>query len=131
MAKRKYGISEDKINRYIKEGRGSGTKENYKPWIKIQDVSSKGRSNRIKGIKTNRIHHFLSDLETKCFYILEWDDNVVDIREQYPLIDRETAMKIANEKNIRYPIDYKTRTPVVMTTDFLVTKYENGILINE
>lgn len=131
MAKRKYGISEEKINRYIKEGRGSGTKEDYKPWIHIQDISSKGRSSRIKGITTNRIHHFLSDLEAKCFYMLEWDDNVVDIREQYPLIDREMAMDIAKEKNIKYPIDNKTKTPIVMTTDFLITKKQDGRLVDE
>ena len=131
MAKRKYGINEEKINRYIKEGRGSGTKEDYKPWINIQDISSKGRSSRIKGITTNRIHHFLSDLEAKCFYMFEWDDNVVDIREQYPLIDREMAMDIAKEKNIKYPIDNKTKTPIVMTTDFLITKKQDGRLVDE
>lgn len=131
MSKVKYTINEQKIIRYIKEGRGSGSKEDYKPWINIQNISSKGRSSRIKGFTTNRIHHFLSDLETKCFYKLEWDDRVVDIREQYPLIDREMAMNIARDKNIKYPIDIKSKTPIVMTTDFLITKTENGRLVDE
>lgn len=131
MLRRNYTINEQIINRYIKEGRGSGTKEEYKPWINIQNISSKGRSNRTKGFTTNRIHHFLSDLESKCFYKLEWDDKVVDIKEQYPLIDREMAISIARDKNIKYPIDIKSRTPIVMTTDFMITKIENGRLVDE
>lgn len=35
----------------IKEGRGTGKGDKYKPWIKIQDVPSLGTSNNIKGIK--------------------------------------------------------------------------------
>lgn len=128
---KKYIITEQKITRYIKEGRGSGRKEDYKPWINIQNISSKGRSNRIKGFTSNRIHHFLSDLEAKCFYKLEWDDRVVDIREQYPLLDREMAMNIARDKNINYPIDIDSKTPIVLTTDFLITKIENGRLVDE
>ena len=51
MSKRKR-IS--KIEKWIQEGRGSGIGAEYKPWLKIQDVSSKVRSTRLKGVKTNR-----------------------------------------------------------------------------
>ena len=44
-----------KIEKWIKEGRGSGVGADYKPWLNIQDVSSLGRSTRLKGIKTNRL----------------------------------------------------------------------------
>ena len=128
---KKYIITEQKIARYIKEGRGSGRKEDYKPWINIQNISSKGRSSRIKGFTSNRIHQLLSDLEAKCFYTLEWDDSIYDIREQYPLLDRDMAMNIARDKNIKYPIDVESKTPIVMTTDFLITKIENGRLVDE
>ncbi|WP_445207619.1 transposase, partial [Bacillus bingmayongensis] len=49
----------------------------YKPWLKIQDVSSKGRSTRLKGIKTNRQHEFLSDLERNYFYLTEYSNYIV------------------------------------------------------
>ncbi|GGH79630.1 hypothetical protein JOD43_001736 [Pullulanibacillus pueri] len=39
------------IEKWIKEDRGSGIDSDYKPWIRIQDVSSLGRSHRLKGIK--------------------------------------------------------------------------------
>jgi hypothetical protein len=37
---------------WIKQDRGTGIGVDYKLWLKIQDVSSKGRSTRLKGIKT-------------------------------------------------------------------------------
>jgi hypothetical protein len=125
MAKRKYGWTENKIARYYKEGRGSGELSSYKPWLTIQDVPSTGRSHRPQGWKTSRMHELMSDLERDCFYILEWDDNVIDIREQYPL-DREKTLQIAEKKQIKHSVDSSTQTPIVMTTDFLITIRENN-----
>ncbi|GAB6513222.1 TPA: heteromeric transposase endonuclease subunit TnsA [Bacillus cereus] len=120
MAKRRIGLTEKKIEQMEKEGRGQGTGEDYKPWINIQDFPSNGLSTRGKGWKTNRIHQFLSKLERDYFYVLEWNNIVIDIREQFPLI-REDTWCIANEKGIKHPTDPKTQIPIVMTTDFLIT----------
>ncbi|MEK8209537.1 TnsA endonuclease N-terminal domain-containing protein [Paenibacillus sp. FSL L8-0696] len=125
MAKRKYEWTEEKIAKYIKEGRGAGELYSYKPWLNIQDVPSLGRSHRIKGCKTNRLHHFLSDLERNYFYLLEWAIDVIDIREQYPL-NREQTFKIAEDKNITHPIDPHSQIPIVMTTDFVITRQIEG-----
>ncbi|WP_293070883.1 TnsA endonuclease N-terminal domain-containing protein [Okeania sp. SIO2B3] len=110
-----------KYERYLKEGRGQGKGKNYIPWIKIQDIPSEGRSHRIPGWKTGRIHHLLSDQEKRAFYLFEWSDLVIDIREQYPLLDLDLAMSIADEMNIKYPEDPKHHTPYVLTTDFMIT----------
>lgn len=59
MAKRKRKLD---IAKMLKEGRGAGKGDKYKPWIIIQDVPSLGRTSRIKGIKTGRQHEFLSDM---------------------------------------------------------------------
>ncbi|MED4534176.1 TnsA endonuclease N-terminal domain-containing protein [Metabacillus fastidiosus] len=120
MAKRKNGWTEGKIAKYIAEGRGQGELAGYKPWLTIQDVPSHGRVHRLKGWKTQRIHQFMSDLECNYFYLLEWAENVIDIREQFPL-DRERTTKIAEERDINHPIDKETKTPIVMTTDFIIT----------
>lgn len=125
MPKRKLEWTEKKIAKYIKEGRGSGEFSSYHPWLTIQDVRSDGRSHRIKGNKTNRIHHLLSDLERNYFYLLEWADNVIDIREQFPL-EREETYAIAEEKGINHPIDKHTNTPIVLTSDFMITMRING-----
>ncbi|CUB14167.1 Transposon Tn7 transposition protein TnsA [Bacillus cereus] len=120
MAKRKNDWTEKKIEKYIKEGRGQGELKNYKPWLTIQNVSSTGNSSRLMGWKTNRRHEFLSDLERDYFFILEWIEEVIDIREQFPL-NRELTYKIAEEKGIHHPICKGTETLIVLTTDFLLT----------
>jgi hypothetical protein len=120
MAKRQTGWTEKKIDKYYKEGRGSGELSGYKPWLTIQDVPSKGRSHRPKGWKTGRIHQLLSDLEFNYFCLLEWADDVLDIREQFPL-NRELTIKIAESIGIKHPTDPKTQTPIIMTTDFFIT----------
>ena len=122
MSKRK---RTSKYEKWINEGRGSGLGSEYKPWLKIQDVSSLGRSTRLKGITTERQHEFLSDLERNYFYIAEYSELVKDIREQFPLLPLEETIVIANELGIKHPTDPKSGEPIVMTTDFLIT-YHNG-----
>lgn len=125
MAKRK---RKNDIDKMIKEGYGIGIGSEYKPWIKIQDVPSLGRVTRVKGMKTHRQHELLSDMERNYFYILEYSDKVVDIREQYPLMPIEDTISIANELGINHPRNPKTSEYVVMTTDFLITiSTNNGI----
>lgn len=123
MSKRKRSSS---IEKKLKEGLGQGTGIDYKPWITIQDVPSLGRSTRLKGIKIPRQHEFLSDLERNYFYLLEYSNSVIDIREQFPLFPVEETIVIADELGIKYPINPKTGEPAEMTTDFLVTINNNG-----
>ena len=120
MSKRQTGWTEAKIAKYIKEERGNGELANYKPWLTIQDVPSKGRVHRLMGWKTLREHHLLSDLELNYLYFCDWADNIIDIREQFPL-ERESTLKIAESLGINHSKDVKTGTPIVMTTDFLLT----------
>lgn len=120
MSKRETGWTENKIAKYQKEKRGQGELNNYKPWLTTQDVPSEGRNHRFMGWKTNREHQFFSDLEFKYLCLVDWADDVIDIREQYPL-DRMVTMKIAEDLGFKHPSDPKTGTPIVMTTDFLLT----------
>ena len=83
MAKPRPVIDQKAIDRMLKQGRGRGTHEKYKPWLTVRDVPSLGKSSRDKGWKTGRPHHFLSILELLYYLILEWSQMVTDIREQY------------------------------------------------
>lgn len=124
MAKRKSGWTEEKIARYIKAGKGQGELEKYIPWLNVQDFSSKGNVTRINGWKTKRKHEFFSNLERSYFFLLDWSDNVVDIREQFPM-DREKTFNIAEEKGISHSNDESSDTIIPMTTDFFVTLVKN------
>ncbi|AFZ11256.1 TnsA endonuclease [Crinalium epipsammum PCC 9333] len=121
MAKRKRSVTPEIIEERIKEGRGQGRGVNYKPWLTIQDVASTGTCSRIKGWKTQRIHHLLSELELSYFYVLEWSLIVNDIREQYPLLPLTETQSIAEECGFRYPTIPGTDNPIIMTTDFVIS----------
>jgi hypothetical protein len=121
MAKRKREITDAKIDRFIKEGRGQGTGVDYLPWLRVQDVPSIGRSTRGVGWTTGRQHTFLSDLERDYFYVLDYSDDVTEIREQYPLLPLEETKLIADKLGIEHPKDPKTGVDIVMTTDFVIT----------
>ena len=70
---------------------------------------------------TGRIHHLLSNQELWYFYLLDWSEKTIDIREQFPLSELKDAIKIADRLGIRYPYDRKSGFPYVLTTDFLIT----------
>lgn len=106
---------------YLKEGRGQGTGAAYKPFITIHDFPSRGVSARIPGQTTGRIHHLLSRNEEYYFYLLDYDPDVLDIREQFPLRLSET-LEIANKLNIRHPKIGSFPYPI--TTDFLITRQD-------
>ncbi|WP_410498878.1 TnsA endonuclease C-terminal domain-containing protein [Chitinibacter sp. S2-10] len=119
MSKRKYEFDEQKLARFIKEGRGLGTGADYKPWLTIQDVPSEGLATRVPGIKNKRLHHALSGLERNLIILLDWSDAVADIREQFPL-DRDITRQIADSMGVAHPKDPRTRVDIVMTSDVLI-----------
>lgn len=123
MARTRPSLTERRIAKLIAEGRGQGEGKDYRPWIRVArgEISSKGRSRRIRGFKTGRTHHLLSDLEFYIFLTLEFSPLVKDIREQYPLFPRQEVIDLAQSLDIRHPIDPKTKVPYILTSDFLVT----------
>ncbi|MCG7377382.1 TnsA endonuclease N-terminal domain-containing protein [Paenibacillus sp. ACRSA] len=126
MAGRRFFWSEAKIERYLKNGKGQGRGKEYKPWITVESGFSTGNQYKVFGLKTERIHHFLSSLEYHYFLLLEWNDSVIDIRERFPLLNRVEAMAIAKERYMNYPHCSETRTPLIITTDFLVDTIVDG-----
>lgn len=105
----------------IRDGRGQGTGKDYKPFIQAHDnkVASEGWISRHLGWKTERIHNTLSNHERRFLYFLEWIDEVVDIREQFPLLPLSRTEEIAEQLGIKHA--NVEGIPVVMTTDFMIT----------
>ena len=126
--KSRYGFDEAKIARFHKEGRGQGYGAAYTPWLMLRDVPSTGRSHRMRGLVTGRVHHLLSDIERGAFLIYDFRDDVCDIREQFPL-DVEESCSIAEQAGIRHPVDSKTRVALVQTTHLLIDLEHDGRLV--
>lgn len=106
----------------MKRKMGTGIGKKYKPFITTSEFNSIGTTAVVKDWKTGRGIHCLSQGEVYWYYILRWDDNNIDIREQFPLKRLET-LTIAEKLGVKHPgnDDY------IMTTDFLVTKSNNKL----
>lgn len=121
MPVNKHEQTTKKIAKLIEQGYGQGEKEFYKPFINTIRVSSKGRVSRIKGWG-GRVHHFLSDSETRLFYLYEFAGKY-DIREHYPLLEGlERIIPELDDELIKRLINQKSGEPIILTTSFLITE---------
>ncbi|MDD7795902.1 TnsA endonuclease N-terminal domain-containing protein [Clostridium sp. 'White wine YQ'] len=114
----------------LREKRGQGYGLEYKPWILPHEVPSDGRCHKILGWKHNRVHYLLSDGELWAFLILQMQDNVLDIREQFPLLPINETLEIAERLNVLHPPKYKINREekTVLTSDFnILVKCDIGV----
>lgn len=118
--------AQQSIETKLRRGISTGIFENYIPWIS-KKTGLKSRKHEIQGIKINRQHLLLSDLELDYFMLLEFSDNVIDIREQYPLLPIEQTKLIANQCRIPHPRN--KGEDVVMTTDFVILKKDGTTVV--
>lgn len=116
------------IRRLEKEKRGQGYGKDYKPFLTVRDVPSKGRVHRRPAITHGRIVHLLSDLELAAFLLFDWTLTVFDIREQFPLNPEKTT-DIARRLGIKHPA--VKGVIQVMTTDFLIDIKQEGQVVTQ
>ena len=100
----------------LKERRGQGEGANYRPWINASEFSSNGTACKFVDWKHGRTIQLLSQGELHLYCQLRWNDQVIDIREQFPL-NLQKTVEIADNLHVRHPKNKHTH----MTTDFLVT----------
>lgn len=116
------------VQDYMKNRLWENDNSKYVPFINVRSRPTTGKTNRITGWKTGRVHHFLSKLEYGAFFYFEFSDDVIDIKEQYPLLPIEVLQNIAIEAGIEYPNE--NGKPKIMTTDFLITIKRNSEIIH-
>ncbi|WP_082221536.1 TnsA endonuclease N-terminal domain-containing protein [Herbaspirillum chlorophenolicum] len=112
------------LHKKIKKGRGIGSFDGYQPWIKKSDFGSSGSATTIQGIVVPRVHHVLSDLEHIYFMLLERLPNVIDIREQWPILHIDKTLQLCERFGVTH--GYEGNAPTPFTIDFLVTFETEG-----
>jgi hypothetical protein len=127
MPSRVRSFSGDAIEKRIKKGHGQGEGADYLPWFFVTEIPSEGTSAVVKGDPFNRDRHFPSQNEVGYYYAATWSKQIVDFREQYPLLPIDDTLEIADALRFKHPTDKKGQ-PVVMTTDALLTIARNGDL---
>lgn len=104
----------------LRRGFGLGTQESYRPWLRVRDVPSTGSSGNPCGIKIPRIYHLLSEPERIYFFLLERQPDVVDIREQFPILHLHGTLELCAALGVTHP--RHGRFPEPFTFDFMVTR---------
>lgn len=107
--------------RALKNKFGVGEGIAYKPWLRVKDVKSHGTRSEIPGRKVERVHHLMSSIESEFFFLAEFNDSVLDIREQFPILPLNYTQKVCKAIGVEHPKHPKTKEPIVLTTDFLLT----------
>lgn len=137
------------LERFKREGRGTGTHNSYIPWHKVSrgDPSSSGRSHLI--LWRSRLRELLSDGELGCQHFVAMLGDLEDCLEQYPLNLEDGShilnqygqgnplraypgtQTLAKELGIKHPVttEKDRSTPWSATTDFVLIRHgANGKL---
>jgi hypothetical protein len=110
---------------WVAENQLGLTRLAYKPFLTVRDVPSRGRSHRILSWTVGRQHHLFSDFEASFFYLADYADTIVDIREQYPLLPLEETLCIAKRLGVKHPA---IRNELhIVTTDYVLTKADGSL----
>jgi len=110
----------------IRRGRGVGSGKSYVPWLRVRDVPSRGTSSVLLGVVIPRSFHFLSELETTYFFLVERRPDTVDVQEQWPILDIEGTLTLASQLGVRHP--KRRGYPEPFTIDLLITSRIDGQL---
>lgn len=123
------GSKKFSVTNRLNAGKGQGAGASYTPWLSVNDVPSTGISGKFFGIKTRRHHHTLSKPEKYCYLQCEFNQNVVDIREQFPLYNTPLILELCQKLNIKVSkqkAELDKSRPRIFTTDLLITKNSKG-----
>ena len=112
MGRRRVLKSLEDYVRALQNGKGLGVGASYQPWLRVNDVSSNGKSVKIYGIKTDRTYQLISGIEEHFYYYAEFNPRVIDIREQFPLFPVDLVACVAREAGLDYPTIKNPKTPV-------------------
>ena len=104
----------------LRRGVGLGIGDQYQPWLRVRDIRSHGTSGNPRGITIPRIYHLLSTPERIFFHLLDRQADVVDIREQFPILDLSATLTICGELGQRHARIGSFPEP--FTLDFVVTR---------
>jgi hypothetical protein len=68
----------------------------------------------------------MSDDKKGLLYPAKWSDRITDIHEQYPLLDVDLCLAIAEKMGIDYNNYSRHDAPHILTSDFMLTVTRDG-----
>lgn len=110
----------------IRRGRGIGQGLQYRSWLKVRDVPSRGTSSMPPGIVVKRPYHLLSEFEAIYFFLVERKSGTADIQEQWPILDLDRTIELCLQFGVHH--QFRGPYPEPFTIDFLITESMGGEL---
>ena len=110
----------------LRQKRGTGEGAKYIPWTFASEFNSMGTCSSFTDWKHHRPIQLLSIAELILYVKHRFEDETVDIREQFPILDIAATEKIAEEQGAKHP-QFAGKN-VIMTTDLLITKADGTYL---
>lgn len=119
---RTYGFTEALKEEWERQGRGTGERDDWNPWLHRGDFRSDGIASIDSLIGDNgREIHTLSNLEHDAWKVYSTSSETCFIQEQFPH-DRDLSRQICrSELGIEHPRDPGTQVDIVVTTDLVIT----------
>jgi hypothetical protein len=111
--------NQKKLDERMAQGFGCGWGPDYKAWLQLGDVSSRGVTSRFWSPKAQRVLTFFSNVEKCAFLVAESLAPFKAYHEQGPM-DRELTLDICRSYGIKHPRYFGTRIPAVLTFDGLL-----------
>ena len=117
--KKRSGITDRDVERWIKEGYGQGVHKAYKRWIDLRDVPSTGTSFRLPSLLGAVEHHYLSLGEYHTHHFAEFG-GATWIYDQIALLPRDETHEIALALGLPPRFYPGSRARLVLSTDLYV-----------
>ena len=104
----------------VKRHWGIGAGKAYRPYIELRDGGQGGTTGVVSGLKTGR-RHLLPSVAARAFYFMcERQEDVIDIRESFPILDIESTLKLCSKLGVEHPYDKIHPKPLLV--DFMITR---------
>lgn len=112
------------IERQFDAGYGSGDGPNYKPWLFVSDCPNT-RGHKVWSQLCQREHQLLDDLQYRFFLMMQFLAKHTDLQETKP-IPLQASMLIYEALKRKHPKQYRSSTPRVITTSFLLFSVDSS-----
>ena len=121
------GLSLAQVRSRLKRGLGRVKDGEYRSFIPRRAARTRGERTEESAFGSERQLSLMSRGERRVALMLWWDEEVLDVREGYPLLPVDETVEIAEELQVRFPMG-RNRQPLVRTFDFLVRHARLGVV---
>lgn len=104
----------------IRKGLGTGAQTKYRAWRNLRNSGNVGTAGFVHGIRVARRYEIPDTRKRTYFYLLERVDEIVDIRELWPILDLNRTLRLAQDFGVNHPLHGIFPEPVIV--DFLITE---------